>query len=408
MPPFNIAIIGAGPAGCMLARLLLQSPTPPTITIFESEPTPDYRSQGGTLDLHPKNGLKAMKAAGLYEEFLKYARYESAVLRICDKNMKTYFGAPESRSKRGGNPEIDRAQLRQLLMESLPKGTVRWGMKLVSVGEKDHALNFENGDVVKGEDFDLIVGADGAWSRVREVIDGTKPLYSGITRYWTTIPKAETEAPEVVELINRGNLFTYSDGKGIIAQQMFDGCVDVSIGLAQDELKGVEITSTDEMLKKFGGWDERLVGIVKKAESKVIGKSMYMLPVGYTWKHRDGVTVIGDAAHLMTPFGGEGVNLAFGDCVKLSEAISKAAKIGSQDELNRNVRVFEEDMWRRAEAAARMSTTMGEAMFLTPGAPRASIERWLLGKLKHELAAVLYPLAVAVVYTGYFAYKLLY
>lgn len=49
--PFKIAIIGAGPAGCALARLLQQSDHQIDVTIFESEASPNFRSQGGTLDL---------------------------------------------------------------------------------------------------------------------------------------------------------------------------------------------------------------------------------------------------------------------------------------------------------------------------------------------------------------------
>ncbi|KAE8443028.1 hypothetical protein EG329_002422 [Mollisiaceae sp. DMI_Dod_QoI] len=407
----------------MLARLLLHnqststssspstSSPPIKLTIFESEPTSTYRSQGGTLDLHPRTGLSAMKLAGLHTQFLHHARYESAVLRVCDKHLTTWFQPPSS--KTAGNPEIDRAQLRQLLLESLPQEIVEWGMKLVKIDPKDHSMYFENGQVrnVGGEEFDLVVGADGAWSKVRQVLDpDTKPLYSGVTRYWSTIPNAEVDAPEVVQLINRGNLFSYGDGKGIIAQQMGEGIVDVSIGFTQPEIVGqeAEVTSTEEVLRRFegGGWDERLLGIVRKAESKVLGKSLYMLPTGYRWQHMDGVTILGDAAHLITPFGGEGVNIAFDDAVRLSEAILKSVTAEGKEVLYKNVRAFEEDMWERGKGAAVMSCTMMEAMFMTPGAPRASVERWLLGKVKHELPGALYPLAVVIVYTGFFVYKL--
>lgn len=276
------------------------------------------------------------------------------------------------------------------------------------VDGKDHSLHFENGEVrnIDGKEFDLIVGADGAWSKVRAVIDDTKPLYSGVTRYWTTIPKAGTEAPEVVGLIKHGNLFSYGDGSAIIGQQMFDGSVDVSIGFAQEELQEVEITTTGEMLKRFEGWDKRLLGIIDKADSKVVGKSLYMLPVGYTWRHRPRITVLGDAAHLITPFGGEGVNIAFEDSVRLSDQIVKVVKGKGKEELDKNVWVFEVDMWKRAKGAATMSANMMEAMFMTPGAPRTSVERWLLAKIKHEAPALFYPLAVAIVYSGFFVYKL--
>ena len=79
---FKIAIIGAGPGGCMLARLLHCANI--NVTIFEAEASVDFRSQGGTLDLRTKTGLAAMKEAGLYEEFLKHARFGGESLVLCD------------------------------------------------------------------------------------------------------------------------------------------------------------------------------------------------------------------------------------------------------------------------------------------------------------------------------------
>ena len=98
-PPFKIAIIGAGPAGCMLARLLHHLANI-ECTIFEAEESLDFRSQGGTLDFNA--GLGALKAAGLYEEFLKFSRFDGSALGVCDKNAKFYihFGATKA-----GNPE---------------------------------------------------------------------------------------------------------------------------------------------------------------------------------------------------------------------------------------------------------------------------------------------------------------
>jgi 2-polyprenyl-6-methoxyphenol hydroxylase-like FAD-dependent oxidoreductase len=74
--PFKIAIIGAGPAGCTLARLLLHSNTPVDLAIFEGETSHDARTQGSTLDLHTESGIAALKEAGLYDEFLKYVRFD--------------------------------------------------------------------------------------------------------------------------------------------------------------------------------------------------------------------------------------------------------------------------------------------------------------------------------------------
>jgi predicted NAD/FAD-binding protein len=73
---YTIAIIGAGPAGCTLARLIQCSKAPIDVTIFESEASLSSRGQGGTLDLHTDTGLAALRKGELYDEFLKYARFE--------------------------------------------------------------------------------------------------------------------------------------------------------------------------------------------------------------------------------------------------------------------------------------------------------------------------------------------
>lgn len=97
----KIAIIGAGPTGCMLARLLLRLSSsaniqPLTIHIYESESSPDYRSQGGTLDLHPKTGLAALQAAGLFDKFLEKARYDGDSLQVTDKDLRVYMSLAPS------------------------------------------------------------------------------------------------------------------------------------------------------------------------------------------------------------------------------------------------------------------------------------------------------------------------
>lgn len=89
----KIAIVGAGPAGCVLARLLQQSKEGVSVTIFEGEGDIDFRSQGGTLDLHEKTGQAALKAAGLYDEWLKYARFDGEAM-VCPKQIPDFLFTP--------------------------------------------------------------------------------------------------------------------------------------------------------------------------------------------------------------------------------------------------------------------------------------------------------------------------
>lgn len=314
--PLKIAIIGAGPAGCMLARLLSHSEAARTIdvTIFESESSLDFRSQGGTLDLHEKTGQAALKAAGLFDQFLKYARYDGEAMNLCDKKLLSYIkqGA-SSKGSYTGRPEIDRPQLRQLLYESLPEGCVQWNHKLDHVGgEYPHfELNFKNQPSATG--FDLIVGADGGWSRVRSLLSDVQPYYSGIAGHAFRIPDAEEREPELFGLVNRGSLFSFSDGKSIMAQYMSDGSLNIGTWAVKPQgwqsqgpfssPGSISDTATVKAACKeeYADWDPRLVAFIEKAEDSISPRDLFMLPIGHSWPHKAGVTVIGDASHVMTP-----------------------------------------------------------------------------------------------------------
>ncbi|PVH75799.1 FAD/NAD(P)-binding domain-containing protein [Cadophora sp. DSE1049] len=427
MPPFNIAIIGAGPSGCMLARLLLQyqsqtstpttTSTPPlAITIFESETSPNFRAQGGTLDLHPSTGLAAIKAAGLYPDFLKYARFDGSAMRITDKNLKTYFSLSASSD---GNPEIDRFQLRTLLLDALPEGegSVTWGFKLDAVeegggGKGKLKLKFANGQVREG--FDLVVGADGGWSRTRRYLDPLqKPVFSGISKYALTIPDSANTAPEASKLVNRGSLFAFGDGKSISGQQLGEGGIDVGLFVQFDDGEPPkEPLGKRELEDMFGDWSPELRDVIDKAEVEMKVYNLHYLPEGYRWEHRKGVTVLGDAAHLMTPFAGEGVNIAFDDAMKLSCAIIGGVEKGGEA-LDGNINAFEEDMFVRAAHAQHMTYGMMGDMFFTQGAPRSSMQSWLVRRVSFDIrekwwAPAVYPVLWAVFYGGYAVLRVFY
>lgn len=317
--PLSIAIIGAGPAGCMLARLLTHSQLPIKVTIFESESSLDFRSQGGTLDLHASTGQRALKAAGLFDEFLKYARYDGEALKICDKNLLCYItqgGSSNAESSSFSNrPEIDRPQLRKILFESLPEGTVQWNRKLRSISTDDPlpTLNFADGTTATG--FDLIVGADGAWSHVRPTLTDERPFFSGIGGYSLIIPQAQRQTPKLFDLVNRGSVFAFSDGKSLTAQYMSDGSINVGVwGVRAEAMAGEDrkkmntnhdiedskISLKSDLREQYHDWHPDLQAFIQEADDeKMVPRDLFMLPIRHRWEHRPGVTLIGDAAHLM-------------------------------------------------------------------------------------------------------------
>lgn len=415
MSPIRIAIVGAGPVGLTLARLLLNKPNI-GVVIFESEKSRDARGQGGSLDLHPNTGLAAVKEAGLWDEFLKRARYDGEALVICDKKFTKYIDLPgEAEGSSRGRPEIDRRSLREMLLNSVPPEMIRWGHHLRSIDENRNLIFDQSTE----SGFDLVVGADGAWSKIRKYVSDQKPNYSGIGGFRFTIPNAKETVPESYKLTNRGSLFSYSDGCSIMSQQIGDGSLNISVWSTLPEADWMEKLPFDihdleavkkHLTTKFQDWYPELLNLVRHGQDPT-ASSLYMLPVGWRWENRPGVTLIGDAAHVMTPFAGEGVNLGMQDALMLSRVIIEASSSPRPAvQLPAGVKTFEEDLFVRAERTASLTNDSLTWLFWTDGSPRTVIDKYALRILtfhdKSLLDRIRKPLLAASLKSYYFLFKL--
>lgn len=337
----KIAIIGAGPGGLTLARLLQQNQIP--CTIYESEISPDVRNQGGTLDLHRKAGQLALKEAGLLDEFRKHSRPEGECVKILkydgtilwDENEVGTGNRAEEDSDR---PEIDRSRLRDLLLNSLQPDTIQWNRQLLRAearsrgisgsGEK-YNLHFTDGSVE--ENIDLVVGADGAWSKVRPLVTNEQPFYPGITIIELWALNVEEKNPWLSKFVGNGSCFMFDEGRVVICQRNgeHNGSIRVYAGLRKPETWAADCgiswsdpKATEALVKDyFNDCGEDLQRAILECQDELVVRKTWMLPVGITWEPRPGITLIGDAAHLMTPFAGVGVNLAMADALELAKAL---------------------------------------------------------------------------------------
>ena len=192
---FPIAIIGGGLGGLTLARVLHVYGI--ASDVFEAEASANARAQGGMLDIHENNGQLALKAAGLFEEFRKIIHPGGQESRVVASDGRILFADDSATAEKEqedaakGRPEVPRGELRRILLESLPAGTIHWDHKVGSVksiGGGKHEVTFSNGQIIS---TDLLVGADGAWSKVRPLVTQEKPTYTGLVYIETFLHDAD-------------------------------------------------------------------------------------------------------------------------------------------------------------------------------------------------------------------------
>jgi 2-polyprenyl-6-methoxyphenol hydroxylase-like FAD-dependent oxidoreductase len=362
-----IAIIGAGLGGLTLARTLHVNGIRPVI--FELEAGPDARTQGGMLDIHEESGQAALRAGGLYDGFRALIHAGGEATRVLDPHGNVHFDEEDDGT--GGRPEVDRGQLRELLLNSLPAGTIEWGKKVTGVrpaGDGRHEVAFADGTVITAG---LLIGADGAWSRVRPLVSGAVPAYTGISFVETDLLDADARYPASAALVGGGSFMCLGEGKGVLAHRETDGSLHVytALTVAADWIDGIDFTDAGTakkaVLAEFRGWAESLRALIADADGPAVPRRIYQLPVDHRWDRVPGVTLLGDAGHLMSPFAGEGANLAMLDGAELGAAIAArpAAATGDTAAIESALAAYERALFPRSEETARGTAENMAMMF---------------------------------------------
>lgn len=360
----HITIIGAGLGGLTLARVLHLNGVP--VTVYEAETAAQARTQGGQLDLHEQNGQLAIHIAGLDDEYRCILNEGGAAQRVADRHAVILGDVPDDGSME--KPEALRGDIRRILLDSLPEGTVQWNKKLASAtsfGDGRNELTFADGTTVTTE---VLVGADGAWSQVRPLLSDEKLTYAGMSYIDTYLYDVDKRHPASAALVGGGAFYALEPGGGFLAHREAGSIIHSYVILSRPVEWFATIDFADahatraRIAAEFDGWAPELTALIADSDTAPVLRSVYQLPDRHQWTRVPGVTLIGDAAHVTVP-GGEGANIAMLDGAELGQLIA-----AHPDDVETAIAQYEQGMFPRSEAEAIAAHETIELIF-GAGAP---------------------------------------
>ncbi|PTE69611.1 FAD-dependent monooxygenase [Staphylococcus devriesei] len=357
----RVGIIGGGPGGLMLGLLLQQQGF--EVNIFEKAGLEVNADRGGSLDIHEESGQLPLKETGIIDKFKELARFEGEDTRVLDKNGTVYYEETADPEVEGGRPEIDRGELCDIISEQLHDHTVIYGKVFKGLTHLDNNQIEVEFDDASTMTFDFVVGADGAFSKVRPYLANVDVEYNGISMVELNVEDVFNQHPDLAQFNKNGKMMAFGDHKAILGQVNGDGRIKVymSYQMNYDDFAQFKAMSKaeikEQLLKDFSDWDADLKKYIEYAGDDLLLRRIYKLPIGFKWENQANLTLIGDAAHLMSPFAGEGVNMAFYDAHLLAKAIKE------HDELKDALQAYEAAMYETSQQSASESQANLEEMF---------------------------------------------
>lgn len=353
-----ITILGGGPGGLLLAAILGRRGV--ACEVFEADDSPTSRHQGGMLNLNEGTGLRAIERAGLSDALKRRVLVGGDGVRVRGRDGAVRFEHPGD----GRRPEIDRGGLRALLLDALDPGVVRWGRRVAGVSRDGDgfALRFADGAEHRAQ---TLVGADGAWSRARPLLTAERPSYCGVTFVELRYLHADRAHPEVLAMIGDGLFFALDDERGVMGHREPDHELCVYAAAKVPEGWGRGGVTRAELVALFEGWHPMFLRALAQSDGELVARPLYALPVGHRWARSQGVTLLGDAAHVMSPFAGEGVNLALTDAADLADAL-----LAHPADREAALADYEATMFARAAESAAESAANLEVAFSPGGGER--------------------------------------
>ena len=227
-------------------------------------------------------------------------------------------------------------------------------------------LQFGNGSSAYA---DLVIVADGANSKVRPYLSAERAVYSGITLVEGNIYHAAENAPKLFQLSKDGKVMAFGDEQTLMYGTKGDGSMMfvASFKVPQNWLdqNAIDFKNKEQVLDWFKtaytGWSDEWQELFTSNEVNFIPRPQYYFPFYQSWETQENLTMIGDAAHRMPPFAGEGANVAMQDAFELAACLTG----NSFTDIKTAIAHFEKQMVERAAIATQETLVNTELMHST-------------------------------------------
>lgn len=356
----KIAIIGGGPVGLTTARILQINGA--DVTVYERDINAQARTSGGTLDIHSDSGQFAIQKADLMEEFLKYARPTGEKMADIDGNITSDEMPDETNAF--SRPEIDRNDLRKIMLDNLEENTVVWNSQLINIEktENQYFLEFKNGKTAVA---DFVIVANGGRSNARKFVSDQEPQLSGTYIIQGEISNPDQDYPEFKPKYGNGNAMAMGEQKMFYTHTMRDGSIHFGVSFKADEdwisNHGINFEDDQAVIsflnEKFKNWGDDYKKFFA-VSTEFSGLPLRLFSLEEPWKQHSNITLVGDAAHLMPPFAGEGVNMGLFDAYHLTKNLTD----GRFETIDDAIADYEKKMFGYALEAQRMTKKMEDLL----------------------------------------------